>query len=186
MISFENSAFVCLVVINLIGFISCFVIMSKSALKKNFLKMPKPFRKADVLIFFGAPMFGLPLVPQPRFEPSYVIFIIGIILALLSALIGILAFKEIGIIPSVKQKSKVISSGIYSIVRHPIYIGNILMPLGLALAFRAVYALLYVPVIIILFAVTIFIEEKTLTEEYGEEYIEYKRKVKWRLIPRVI
>jgi protein-S-isoprenylcysteine O-methyltransferase Ste14 len=43
-----------------------------------------------------------------------------------------------------------------------------------------------VPVIIILFAVTIFIEEKSLTEEYGDKYINYKKKVKWRLIPWVI
>ena len=186
MISFENSAFLFLVVINLIGIILCFVIMSSPRLKKKFWKIPKPLQKADVLIFFGAPMLGLPLLPQPRFELNYIIFIIGTVLALLSALIWILAFKEIGIIPAVKQKSKVISSGIYGIVRHPIYLGNILMPLGLGLAFRAVYALLYAPVIIIFFAVTIFIEEKSLTEEYGEEYIKYKKKVKWRLIPRVI
>ncbi|MBN2455553.1 MAG: isoprenylcysteine carboxylmethyltransferase family protein [Sedimentisphaerales bacterium] len=186
MISFENSAFVCLVAINLIGFISCFVIMLKSALKKNFLKMPKSFQKVYVLVIFAAPMFGSPLVPQPRFEPSYVIFIIGTILALLSVLIWIQAFKQIGIIPGIRQKSKVITSGIYGIVRHPLYLGSILMLLGLALAFRAVYALLYAPVIIILFTVTIFIEEKSLTEEYREEYLAYKRKVKWRLIPWVI
>jgi len=186
MISFESSAFVCLVLINLIGIILCFVIHLNPRLKKKFLKMPKPFQKADVLIFFGAPILVLPLLPQPRFELDYIIFIIGIILALLSTLIWILAFKEIGIIPAVKQKSKLISSGIYRIVRHPLYLGSILMPLGLALAFRAVYALLYAPVIIIFFILTTFIEEKTLTEEYGEEYIKYKNKVKWRLIPWVI
>ena len=181
MISFENSAFAGLVFINLTGIILSFAISNQ-----KFLKMPKLFPKIYVLIFFAAPIFVLPLLPQPRFELNYTIFIIGTILALLSVLIWIQAFKEIGIIPAVKQKSKVITSGIYGIVRHPIYLGNILMPLGLALAFRAVYALLYVPVIIILFAVTIFIEEKSLTEEYGEEYIAYKKQVKWRLIPWVI
>jgi len=179
--SFKNSAFAGLVLINLTGIILSFVIS-----KQKFLKMPKLLQKADVLFFFGAPMFGLPLVPQPRFELNYIILIIGIVLALLSALIGILAFKEIGIIPAVKQKSKVISSGIYSIVRHPIYLVNILMPLGLALAFRAVYALLYAPVIIIFFTLATFIEERELKEEYGEEYIKYKTKVKFRLIPGVI
>jgi protein-S-isoprenylcysteine O-methyltransferase Ste14 len=148
--------------------------------------MPKLFQKVDVLIFFGAPMFGLPLVLQTRFEPNYVIFIIGMILTLLSVLVWILAFKEIGIIPGIRQKSKIITSGIYGIVRHPIYLGNILMPLGLALAFRARYALLYAPVMIIFFAVTIFIEEESLTEEYGEEYLTYKKKVGWRLIPWLI
>ena len=77
-------------------------------------------------------------------------------------------------------------TGIYGIVRHPICLGNILMPLGLALAFRAVYALLYAPVMIIFFTLTTFIEENSLAEEYGEEYLVYKRKVKWKLIPWVI
>ena len=151
MISFENSAFVCLILVNLIGIISCFMIMSNPRFKKKIWKIPKPFQKAYALFFFGAPMFVLPLLPQPRFELHYITFIIGIILALSSALIWILAFKRIGIIPCLKQKSKVISSGIYGIVRHPIYLGNIFMPLGLALVFRAVYALLYAPVIIIFF-----------------------------------
>lgn len=185
MISCENLAFICLVLINLLGIISSFA-LSNRGLKKKFHKMPKSFQKVYVLVFFATPMFGLPLVPQPRFEPNYIIFIIGIILALLSALIWVLAFKQIGIIPSIRQKSKVISSGIYSIVRHPIYLGNILMPLGLALTFRAIYALLYVPVIIIFFALPIFIEEKSLTEEYGEEYLAYTKKVRWRLIPWLI
>ena len=171
MISFENSAFAGLVLINLIGIILCFVIKSNPQLKKKFWEIPKPLQKADVLIFFAAPIVFLPLLPQPRFELNYIMVVIGIILALLSALVWIQAFKEIGIIPALRQKSKVISSGIYGIVRHPIYLGNILMPLGLALAFRAVYALLYAPVIIIFFVVTIFIEEKTLAEEYGQEYI---------------
>ena len=179
--SFENSAFAGLVLINLTGIILSFVISNQ-----KFLKMPKPFQKIYVGIFYGAPILVLPLLPQPRFELNYIILIIGIILALLSALIWMLAFKEIGIIPAAKQKSKVISSGIYSIVRHPIYIGNILMPLGLALAFRAVYALLYAPVTIIFFTLTTFIEERELKEEYGEEHIKYKKKVKFRLVPGVI
>lgn len=183
--SFENSAFLCLVVINLIGIISAFA-LSNPGLKKKFCKMPKLFQKADVLIFFGAPILVLPLLPQPRVELHYIIFVIGIILALLSALVWILASKEIGIIPGVKQKSKVISSGIYSIIRHPIYLGNILMPLGLGLTFKATYALLYAPVIIIFFIITTFIEDKKLVEEYGKEYIEYKKKVKWRLVPWVL
>jgi len=186
MISFEYSAFVCLVLINLFGFISCFVIMLNPRFKKNFLKIPKPFLKIYVLIFWGAPILGLPLLPQPRFKSNYVILIIGTIIALLSALIGILAFKEIGVIPAIRQKSKVITSGIYGVVRHPLYLGGILMPLGLSLSFRAIYALLYAPVIVIFFTLTTFIEEKSLTEEYGQEYIKYKKKVKSRLIPWVI
>jgi protein-S-isoprenylcysteine O-methyltransferase Ste14 len=185
MISFENSAFLCLVVINLVGIILSFA-LSNSELKEKFCKMPSSLQKIDVLVFFAAPMFGLPLVPQPRFESNDTIFVIGIVLALLTIFVWIQASKQIGIIPGIRQKSKLITSGIYGIIRNRIYLGNILMPLGLGLVFRAVYALLYAPVMIIFFTLTTFIEEKSLAEEYGEEYLAYKRKVKWRLIPWVI
>ena len=41
MISFENSAFVCLILVNLIGFISCFMSMSNQRLRKKFWKIQK-------------------------------------------------------------------------------------------------------------------------------------------------
>lgn len=176
MFTFKNAAFICLVLINLIGFISGFVITSNLGLKEKFLKMSKIFQKAYVLFLWGAPIFCLPLVPQLRFTQNRIIFVIGITLALLSILIWILAFWEIGIIPGVRQKSTVITSGIYSVIRHPLYLGGIFMILGLSLAFRAVYALFYTPVMIGLFALLAFLEEKSLAEEYGEEYLTYKKK----------
>ena len=54
MISFENSAFLCLVVINLIGFISCFVIMSNQGLKKKFWKKFKLFMAIAYIGIGGA------------------------------------------------------------------------------------------------------------------------------------
>jgi len=178
--------FACLVTINLIGFISGFVITSNLELKGKFLKIPKIFQKVYVLVFWGAPIFCLPLVPQLRFAQNRITFVIGITLVLLFGLVGILAFKEIGIIPGVRQKSTVITSGIYGIIRHPLYLGGILMLLGLSLAFRAVNTLFYTPIIIVCFTLLAFLEEKSLAKEYGEEYLEYKRKVKWRLIPWVV
>ncbi len=184
--SFGKSAFICLMLINLVGFISCFVLLSKAVFKEIFLKMPKILQKAYVGVIFAAPLFVLPLASQPRFEPNSVIFIIGITLSLLSGLVWILAFKKIGFIPSIRQKSTLITTGIYSIVRHPLYLGSNLMILGLALSFRAVYALYYAPVMIGFFTLTTFIEEKSLVQEYGEEYLAYIRKVKWRLVPWLI
>jgi len=182
----EKSVFVCLVMVNLIGFASCFLIMSRPELKEKFFKIPKVLQKAYVFIAWGVPIFVLPLTPQPRLAQNYLTFIIGVVLTLLSGLVWILAFKEIGIIPGLRQKTTVISSGIYKVVRHPLYLGIIFMILGLSLVFRSVYSLFYAPVMIGLFALTTFIEEKSLAEEYGEEYLAYKRKVKWRLIPWVI
>mgnify|MGYP003681899484 CR=1 FL=1 len=105
-----------------------------------------------------------------------------------ATIIEILAFRQIGIIPSLipkEKKGNLLTTGIYGVVRHPIYSGVIFLALGLALTFRGIYSLIYVPVIAVLYTIMTALEEKELVEDYGEEYIEYKRKGHWRIIPRV-
>ena len=70
-------------------------------------------------------------------------------------------------------------------VRHPIYVGNTLSVLGMALVFRAAGALVYVLVLVALFLAGIPIEERDLRAAYGDEYSAYEKKVRYRLIPRV-
>ena len=82
----------------------------------------------------------------------------------------------------VQEGQKVISTGLYGVVRHPMYLATLFMfipmPLILGSFFGVVPFLLY-PVII---AVRILNEERVLTEELSG-YAEYKTKVRWRLIP---
>ena len=82
----------------------------------------------------------------------------------------------------VQENQKVISSGLYGIVRHPMYLSTLLMflpiPLSLGSFWGAVPFLLY-PVLII---IRILNEEKIL-EDGLVGYKEYKTQVKYRLIP---
>ena len=82
----------------------------------------------------------------------------------------------------IQENQKVISSGLYGIVRHPMYLSTILMflpiPLILGSFWGAVPFLLY-PVLII---IRILNEEKIL-EDGLVGYKEYKTQVKYRLIP---
>ncbi len=84
----------------------------------------------------------------------------------------------------VQENQQVISSGLYGMVRHPMYSATVLlflaMPLILGSLFSFVIFLAY-PFII---AKRIKGEEKLLENEL-EGYREYKRKVKYRLIPFV-
>jgi len=77
---------------------------------------------------------------------------------------------------------KVVSSGLYGIVRHPMYSATIGMFLSMPIVMESWWAFLvmipYVPIIVC----RIKDEEILLTEEL-EGYSEYKQKVKWRLIP---
>jgi protein-S-isoprenylcysteine O-methyltransferase Ste14 len=75
------------------------------------------------------------------------------------------------------------TTGLYSLVRNPLYLGNILIYLGLLLVFSNPWALL-VLVIFLFFQYTFIIlaEEHYLSNKYGSEYAEYSKRVS-RLIP---
>lgn len=84
----------------------------------------------------------------------------------------------------VREGQKVVSDGLYGIVRHPMYFATLLMFLPMPLILGSFFGLIpfaFYPVIII---IRITNEEKVLTEEL-EGYTEYKEKVKYRLIPFV-
>lgn len=82
----------------------------------------------------------------------------------------------------VQENQKVIDTGLYGIIRHPMYMATtvlfLTMPLVLASPISFFIMLLYIPVI----AKRIKNEEKVL-EEGLEGYSDYKKKVKYRILP---
>jgi protein-S-isoprenylcysteine O-methyltransferase Ste14 len=83
-----------------------------------------------------------------------------------------------------ERKQRVISTGVYSFVRHPMYLAGVLMFLGAPLLLGSMYGVLIGFVLCLLLVVRIPGEEKMLTNEL-EGYAEYKGKVKYRLIPLI-
>lgn len=81
-----------------------------------------------------------------------------------------------------ERKQHVISTGVYSIVRHPLYLGCFLMMLGAPLLLGSIYGLIISLIGTIAVAGRIIGEEKMLTDEL-EGYAAYKQKVPYRLIP---
>ena len=84
----------------------------------------------------------------------------------------------------VQENQKVIDTGLYGVVRHPMYMSTLLlflsMPLVLGSLLSFVITLAYVPII----AKRIRNEEQVL-EEGLEGYTEYKKRVKFKVIPFV-
>lgn len=81
-----------------------------------------------------------------------------------------------------ERKQKVISTGVYGFVRHPMYLGAILLFVGTPLLLGSFWGLVTSPVFIFLLAVRTLGEEKMLTDEL-DGYVEYKRKVRYRFVP---
>jgi protein-S-isoprenylcysteine O-methyltransferase Ste14 len=84
----------------------------------------------------------------------------------------------------VQEDQKVISTGLYGIVRHPMYLATLLMFLPLPLILGSFWGLIPFALYPVIIVVRILNEEKVLTEGL-DGYAEYKRKVKYRLIPFV-
>ena len=79
---------------------------------------------------------------------------------------------------------KVCKTGPYGYVRHPMYIGIIIIMLCLPFALGSFFALIPAIIIVVLFVVRTALEDKTLQEELPG-YKEYTETVHFRLIPRV-
>ncbi len=82
----------------------------------------------------------------------------------------------------VQENQKVIDTGLYGIVRHPMYSVTLLLFLSMPLVLGSVYAFLVFLLYPFLIAKRIKHEEALLAAEL-EGYTEYQQKVKYRLIP---
>jgi protein-S-isoprenylcysteine O-methyltransferase Ste14 len=83
-----------------------------------------------------------------------------------------------------EREQRVVSTGVYGAVRHPMYLGAILMFLGAPLLVGAASALLVGVLVSFLLAVRIVDEEQLLATELAG-YDDYRRRVGYRLLPFV-
>ena len=82
----------------------------------------------------------------------------------------------------VEAGQTVVSTGLYGLVRHPMYTGNVIMLVGIPLALGSYWGLVFVVPGLIVLAVRIRDEEKLLQEELTG-YREYTQTVRHRLVP---
>jgi len=86
---------------------------------------------------------------------------------------------------TIRQDHHLIRTGPYRWVRHPIYSGLLLAMLGTAISVGLLRGLAGTLIGLAAFRMKASLEEAFLTEQFGPEYIEYKKKVK-ALIPSVL
>jgi len=140
-----------------------------------------------LLIFFAG--FVIPGLDK-RFgwsEVSVWIVIITDIVILSGYIIIFTVFKQNSYasrIVEVENDQKVISTGLYSIVRHPMYIGVLIMYIPTPLALGSYWGLIPMATIPFALVIRIINEEKVLKRELSG-YDEYCKKTKYRLIPYI-
>jgi protein-S-isoprenylcysteine O-methyltransferase Ste14 len=85
---------------------------------------------------------------------------------------------------TVEEGQPIVTTGLYGIVRHPMYSASVVMMIGMPLALASYWALFVVLIGIALLIVRIIDEEKLLSEQLGG-YDDYMHRVRYRLVPLV-
>jgi protein-S-isoprenylcysteine O-methyltransferase Ste14 len=151
----------------------------------------EPAQKIIVLFIFAAFVMLIALPPlDHRFGWSPVpwyVSIVGDALVVLSFYFFYLVAKVNTYAAAnvrVETGQRVIDTGVYGIVRHPMYLGALFLVVGTPLALGSWRTLLLSPGLALLLYFRIASEEKVLMRDLAG-YAEYRRKVRYRLIPFV-
>jgi protein-S-isoprenylcysteine O-methyltransferase Ste14 len=149
------------------------------------------------LFWFGTwvspqPRFALPILQNHLVPTAAVAFSIPLLhLAIFApfftagAWLGIKGVQETTLrTAETHRPEKIATKGVYSIVRHPQYLGGLLAHVGISFLLSAGFCLLSTPLMAAIIYAISWKEEKELVKEFGKEYEDYKNKVPM-LMPRL-
>jgi len=111
--------------------------------------------------------------------------ILSIILGIVIFLLGTFLYFKWEIFWHKNFKGQLVTEGIFQYIRHPHYTSLLIIGFGLALFFYSFAALFIAFIAIPIMICSIIDEEKLLKKQYGEKYIQYMKKVPWRIIPKI-
>ena len=84
----------------------------------------------------------------------------------------------------VESGQELVSTGLYGLVRHPMYSGNVVLMVGIPLALGSYWGLLFVIPGLAVLTIRILDEEKVLSQQLAG-YRDYAQRVHYRLVPYV-
>jgi len=142
------------------------------------LKIPPPVLYA-VPLALG--LWANHLHPQPVL-PSPAAPVVGAVLVALSLIgfVAVWAFRRAGTSPNPwRPATALVVSGPYRITRNPMYLGFTLLYLGITLWVNSLWPLLPLPIILILIQRLVIVKEESYLERrFGEEFRQYRARVR--------
>jgi len=131
---------------------------------------------------FSRIILVLPFCSQPRFEIGVWNWIVGGTILAVAMVFGVPALS-INWRTAPDSKMTLKTNGIYGVVRNPIYLADILFSLGFAIMFRSAVGIALIPIWWAAFLLIVLVEEASLERVLGQLYLDYKQRVKGRIIP---
>ena len=175
-------------------FIAGIVMMIKSPdlLKKRLKAKEKENEQKQVLLFSGLMFLVGFIIAGLNYRYSWIILpnsvvIVASVLFILAYIIYAEVLRENTYLSrtiEVQENQKVVDTGLYGIVRHPMYAATILLFLSMPLVLGSLISFAIFLVYPFIIAKRIKNEEEVLEKEL-EGYAEYKKKVKYKMIPFV-
>ena len=145
-----------------------------------------------ILVGFGLSLWDIMVTRQFQFAwtlnviMSIPFLLIGVIMrslsraTLMKAGLGMLESTRLRIV----EDQKLVTTGVYAYIRHPLYLGEICRNIGVPLFFNSFTGLIFILFGNIFLLLRIRIEEDLLIEEFGDEYFEYRKRTK-KIIPYI-
>ena len=122
-------------------------------------------------------------IPEKEiFQVGPIFNLMGFLIIIIASLIMIIAIKQLGInlspFPRPKDNCNLITSGIYSFMRHPMYYSLILLSFGVFITKLTIYYLVLTISLALIIKFKIILEEQYLKNKF-RDYFLYKNKVKY-------
>ena len=128
----------------------------------------------EKIVPLTATIFSLNIFAK-YYNPS-VFYLLSLSVTLAGCVIWWLGVKTLGDAFSTLPKAKkLVKEGIYSKIRHPIYVGFSLILVGWCYIINSTTYYIAAFTLILILALRAYLEEKRLTEKFGEKYREYKK-----------
>jgi len=114
---------------------------------------------------------------------------LGLIITAVGGFVRVATIFELGhrfsIFVALQPYHRIKTDGFYRFVRHPSYLGALLVMTGWALVFRSAIGLLLTAAMCMPIIALIRAEEEFLVREFGEHYRSYQQRTRWRLFPLI-
>lgn len=144
------------------------------------------------ILFMGILIQAMVLPVKSVFSPSSFSQYAGYMVATAGVIVLLRSLKQISVKyflgmekdNSAESNPELVTSGIYSQIRHPLYLGLLAIFFGYFLVSGTVGALIHLGCLIAYLPIGIYFEEKNLIAFFGENYREYQRQVP-AFLPRI-